>query len=511
MKMKIAVASVLLCFNAGCTLYPVFTIDSKPFTNDGSIEKIKVAATVVTTPKLSSYVFRGNGWAYAYTGIGQDSVQMSRQLFDEVSIREAMPEPGEGEPQLIIVPEVIEIKEWGKGGVSLALIQEITLGWKAYAYPSQKLIYQTEETAQEQSYAGSMFSVESQAIERAQATVQAVFQQSLKNLSASYQLHQYASIPTLVNAPAGERISTALSILNRDSSAEVRSTMLYFAIDVDDYNLATELLKAGVDANTLDRRRGGLAQHVAAKKHDSRMLGLLLDHGAEVNALDVAGKNVLFYAVQADDQKLTTELFQRNAKIVALGNNSNDSYVSGKSYLALARFEEGKQPDALSLQNYSYARTHFEEATTQYQQLADDMSGAQRSAALKGIFLQVLGNAVIQYGTAKQAQLQDKQWQEITALQEASNSNTGLNGYYRNLSQLDSQIPVTTNPDLVLPNINNQESLDNKQVEQWIVIYEAAAANSAQIVSNIDERQNCLKSSENSGACPQLESTFQVN
>jgi len=504
MKVKIAAVSALLCLVAGCTLYPVFTIDSKPFTNDGNSEKIQVAATVVTTPKLSSYVFRGNGWAYAYTGIGQDSVQMSRQLFDEVSIRETMPEPGEEGTQLILVPKVIEIKEWGKGGISLALIQEITLGWKAYAYPSLKLIYETEETAQEKSYAGSMFSVESQAIERAQATVQAVFKQSLKNLSASYQLHQYASIPTLVNVPDSERVSTALSILNRGSSEEVRSTMLYYANDVDDYNLATELLKAGVSPNTLDRRRGGLAHHVAAKKHNSRMLGLLLDHGAEVNALDVAGKNVLYYAVQADDQKQIAELFRRKAKVVALSNNSNESYISGKSYLALASFQEAKQPDAAALQNYSKARTHFEEATTQYQQLADDMNGALRSAELKGFFLQMLGSAVIQYGTAKQAQLQDQQWQEITALREASNSNTGLNGYYRNRNQLGSQIQVTTNPDLVLPNINNQESLDNRQVQQWVKIYEDAAANSAQIVSNIDERLECLKSSVDRGVCPHL-------
>ena len=492
-------------------MYPIFTIDSKPFTSDGNSEKVKVAATVVTTPKFSSYVFSGNGWAYAYTGLGQDSVQMSRLLFDEVNIRETMPEPGEEETQLILVPRVIEIKEWGKGGLSLALVQEITLGWKAYAYPSLKLIYQTEEAAQEQSYAGSMFNVESQAIKRAQSTVQSVFRQSLKNLSASYQLHQYASIPTLVNVPESERISTALSILNRAPSAEVRSTMLYYAIDEDDYNLATDLLKAGVDANTLDRRRGGLAQHVAVKKHNSRMLGLLLDHGAEVNALDVAGKNILYYAVQADDQKLIDELFQRKAKVVALGNSSNESYISGKSYLALARFQEIKQPDAKALQNYSKARTHFEKATTQYQQLADDMNGALRSSKLKGFFLNILGSAVIQYGTAKQAQLQDHQWQEITALQEASNSNTGLNGYYRNLNQLDSQIQVTTNPDLVLPNIDNLESLDNKQAEQWIVIYEAAAANSAQIVSEIDERRNCLRRSINRGACPQIQSTFQVH
>ncbi len=201
MTMKIASVSVLICLIAGCTLYPVFTIDSKPFTNDGNNEKIQVGATVVTTPELNSYVFKGNGWAYAYTGIGQDSVHMSRQLFDEVSISETMPEPGEEETQLILVPKVIEIKEWGTGGVSLALIQEITLGWKAYAYPSLKLIYQTEETAQEKSYAGSMFNVESQAVERAHSAVQAVFKQSLKNLSASYQLHQYASIPTLVNVP----------------------------------------------------------------------------------------------------------------------------------------------------------------------------------------------------------------------------------------------------------------------------------------------------------------------
>jgi hypothetical protein len=280
--------------------------------------------------------------------------------------------------------------------------------------------------------------------------------------------------------------------------------MLYYAIDVDDYNLATELLKAGVDANALDRRRGGLAQHVAAKKHNSRMLGLLLDHGAEVNALDVAGKNVLYYAVQANDQKQVADLFQRKAKVVALGNNSNESYISGKSFLALASFQEAKQPDSVSLQNYGKARTHFEKASTQYQQSADDMNGALRSAGLKEFFSQMLGSAAVQYGTAKQAQLQDQQWQEITALQEASNSNTGLNGYYRNRNQLDSQIQVTTNPDLVLPNINNRESLDNKQVEQWIVIYEAAAADSAQIVSNIDKRRNCLKSSVDRSACPQL-------
>lgn len=502
--MKIAAVSVLLNLMAGCTLYPVFTIDSKPFTNDGNSEKIQVGATVVTTPDLSSYVFKGNGWAYAYTGIGQDSVHMSRQLFDEVNIRETMPEPGEEETQLILVPKVIEIKEWGKGGVSLALIQEITLGWKAYAYPSLKLIYQTEETAQEKSYAGSMFSVESQAIERAHSAVQAVFKQSLKNLSASYQLHQYASIPTLVNVPDNERNSTALSILNRDSSAEVRSTMLYYAIDVNDYNLATELLKAGVDPNTMDMRRGGLVQHVAVKKHDSRMLGLLLDHGAEVNALDVAGKNVLYYAVQADDQEQVAELFQRKAEVVALGNNSNESYISGKSYLALASFQEAKQSDAASLQNYSKARTHFGEAATQYQQSADDMSGALRSAELKRFFLQVLGAAVIQYGTAKQAQLQSQQWQEMAALQGASSSNTGLDGYYRNLKQLDSQRQVTINPDLVIPNINNQESLDTKPVEQWIEIYEEAAANSVQIVSNIDKRLDCLKSSVDRDACPQL-------
>ncbi len=184
--------------------------------------------------------------------------------------------------------------------------------------------------------------------------------------------------------------------------------MLYYAIDMDDYNLATELLKAGVTPNTLDRRRGGLAQHVAAKKHNSRMLGLLLDHGAAVNALDVAGKSVLYYAVQADDQEQITELFQRRAEVVALGNNSNESYISGKSYLALARFQEAKQSDAASPQNYSKARTHFEKATIQYQQLADDMSGALRSAELKGFFLQMLGTAVIQYGTAKQAQLQNQ-------------------------------------------------------------------------------------------------------
>ena len=280
--------------------------------------------------------------------------------------------------------------------------------------------------------------------------------------------------------------------------------MLFYAIDVDDYSLATKLLKAGVAPDTLDRRRGGLAQHVAAKKHDSRMLRLLLDHGAEVNAVDVAGKTVLYYAVQADDQEQIAELFQRKAKVVALGSNSNESYISGKSYLALASFQETEQPDAVSPQNYSKARTHFEEATTQYQQLADDMNGALRAAAFKGFLLQMLGNAVIQYGTAKQAQLQDQQWQQMTALQEASNSNTGLNGYYRNLNQLDSQIRVTTNPDLVLPNINNQESLDKKQVEQWIEIYEDAAANSAQIVSNIDKRLSCLKSRVGRGACPQL-------
>lgn len=92
------------------------------------------------------------------------------------------------------------------------------------------------------------------------------------------------------------------------------ATALYFAAQLDFYDAATLLLKAGADAkkSCFD---GDAPIHIAMDLDNIKMAKLLLDYGADINQVDSAGFSPLISAILRGKEASTTFLLENNASV----------------------------------------------------------------------------------------------------------------------------------------------------------------------------------------------------
>ena len=90
------------------------------------------------------------------------------------------------------------------------------------------------------------------------------------------------------------------------------STLLMFAIDFDDIQLATFLVSVGADVNLVDDNNQ-IPLMVAIGDGSFTIVKMLIDSGADVNFEDENGFSVLMFAIQQNNEKLVRLLLDRGA------------------------------------------------------------------------------------------------------------------------------------------------------------------------------------------------------
>jgi ankyrin repeat protein len=119
--------------------------------------------------------------------------------------------------------------------------------------------------------------------------------------------------------------------------AHVAPHLLRFAVQSKDYTLATNLINRDVSVDVKDPETDRTALMHASEYGNIDVMTLLLDHGADINAIDQTGLSSLQYAVQpADNNAAVTLLCSREFSndnlfktiLLAVELNRNDSMVT---------------------------------------------------------------------------------------------------------------------------------------------------------------------------------------
>lgn len=95
---------------------------------------------------------------------------------------------------------------------------------------------------------------------------------------------------------------------------------LHVAILAKDIASIKTLLAEGVDAQALFKRHSLSTVHHAVFVNSVEIVSLLLDHGAEVNARNVAGYTPLHWAARAGKMACARLLLERGADLDAVSN-----------------------------------------------------------------------------------------------------------------------------------------------------------------------------------------------
>ncbi|VDC01534.1 unnamed protein product [Peniophora sp. CBMAI 1063] len=98
-----------------------------------------------------------------------------------------------------------------------------------------------------------------------------------------------------------------------NASDRAKAVVLYAAAGTDDVDTAQVLIRLGVDVNTRFANENETALHVAAESGRSRLVEVLLRHGADVKARTTGGKTPLLLASERGHRNVVTMLLESGA------------------------------------------------------------------------------------------------------------------------------------------------------------------------------------------------------
>ena len=129
-------------------------------------------------------------------------------------------------------------------------------------------------------------------------------------------LCQYGTLEEIKHAINSGANINAFGEYNRQSAfldTYNRKSALMYAVERDKPDMITLLLDAGADVNAVDSF-GRPALMFAIEKDNPDVISLLLEAGADVNAVDKNGKSALMYAIERDklDMIMTIPFFERH-------------------------------------------------------------------------------------------------------------------------------------------------------------------------------------------------------
>ena len=103
------------------------------------------------------------------------------------------------------------------------------------------------------------------------------------------------------------------------------NSVLLLACEADNYELAKVLLAMEVDVEKRDATRHRTPLMEATERGNEKMVRLLLEYGADVNALSTWGSNPLMCACSNGHQQVVTLLLDANADVENRNSSSDDT------------------------------------------------------------------------------------------------------------------------------------------------------------------------------------------
>lgn len=95
---------------------------------------------------------------------------------------------------------------------------------------------------------------------------------------------------------------------NPSSEDSAGYTALHYAARAGHLNACQMLIDAGANINAVTRAGRATALHRATKQGHTQIISLLLEHGADPNITDADGKTPIFYSVSQSDNSVKTAL-----------------------------------------------------------------------------------------------------------------------------------------------------------------------------------------------------------
>lgn len=116
---------------------------------------------------------------------------------------------------------------------------------------------------------------------------------------------EYRLGEALLYAIAQRENAAAMQLVNRGAPLNYQDkkdewTPLVYAIYYENWSMAEFLIRAGVNVNLRDQANR-TALMWCAMRGDLTVLRLLVEHGADINAVDVGGRGALLYALTYDN------------------------------------------------------------------------------------------------------------------------------------------------------------------------------------------------------------------
>ena len=203
----------------------------------------------------------------------------------------------------------------------------------------------------------------------------------------------------------------------------------------DDAEFITSLLRKGYDPKV--KKEDGLSPlHFSAMRGTLNIIDLFLANGLDIQDVDNAGRNPLYYAVFNKHEAAARYLINKGSKIAKVTSSGEESSTSASTYVLKGRMfhEEGLFEDAT--QSYQIAKGLFDQASIAYDEMRRELkrklTNVKVSNFFKGVgvsLLQGVAAAGSQYQAQYQAQQLSKTHAEMSAMNYAEKSNTGISGY----------------------------------------------------------------------------------
>jgi len=498
----------LILILSGCAT-PVLHVPPTPLTGDFEGDKIDLSVELRLSENFTNYVIRTHRKAYVvgnyHYSIGDSlnsaAIEMAEEIFENVQVSQGGSSEASSKADAVLVPRIIPgqtVFIFDNKGYPAKLVFEITDIWNLYTPDMKELLYTTRITGNGKKDSFTIFAQKSKLTEALHKTINDLMVKSYQDLYNSWKIRKYAIIPSIILASPENRVIIAQRLLDSETNITRRNklglTALYHAIDIDDMDLATGVLKMGIDPNGYNSYKIGPPINVAAMEGKINFVDLMIGYGADINAKDKDGWTCLFYFTRKNNKEAMRYLIGKGAEVHPIGDTAHNSYATAMSYLASAQYNEELGNRDKVIEHYTGAAKYFEKASLQYKELHKETSKLKMKQDLKNfarIFFAGIAQASAEISTQLAAEQNQRQINQILAMKTASKTGTGYSGYYKEMKSYErNRKPIKTDFRFAEPIL-----IDTTNLKELKMIFADLSEKSRQYSVEMRHILECYKSS----------------